>query len=82
MKKMLFHHDNTPAHTTAAAATKLDYELLSHPLYSPDLTTVKQKFESNEEVYLFHDYVNSDIQSSRFCICNIVEYEKATDAPL
>ncbi|EFN89072.1 Histone-lysine N-methyltransferase SETMAR, partial [Harpegnathos saltator] len=39
--KVLFHHDNAPAHTSALAAVKLvelvPYELLPHPPYSPDL---------------------------------------------
>jgi len=39
-KKVLFHHDNAPAHSSAIAMTKLvelRYELLSYPTYSPDL---------------------------------------------
>jgi len=39
-KKVLFHHDNAPAHTSALAQGKLvelGYELLPHPPYSPDL---------------------------------------------
>ena len=39
-KKVLFHHDNTPAHSSAIATAKLielRYELLPHPPYSPDL---------------------------------------------
>jgi len=39
-KKVLFHHDNAPAHTSALAKAKwveLGYELLPHPPYSPDL---------------------------------------------
>ena len=39
-KKMLFHHDNTPTHTSAVAAVKSDelgYELLPHSPNSPDL---------------------------------------------
>ena len=65
-KKVLFHHDNAPAHTSAVATAKLvelSYELLPHPPYSPDLapcdfflfpnlkkSLAGQKFESNEEV--------------------------------
>ncbi|XP_033226303.1 uncharacterized protein LOC117178883 [Belonocnema kinseyi] len=37
-KKVLFHHDNAPAHTSAVAVAELRYELLPHPPYSPDLT--------------------------------------------
>ena len=40
-KKVLFHHDNAPAHSSSAIATmkliELRYELLPHPTYSPDL---------------------------------------------
>lgn len=39
-KKVLFHHDNAPAHSSAIATAKLvelRYELLPHPPYSPDL---------------------------------------------
>jgi len=39
-KKVLFHHDNAPAHTSALVKTKLvvlGNELLPHPPCSPDL---------------------------------------------
>jgi len=39
-KKVLFQHDNAPAHTSALAKAKLvelGYELLPHPPCSPDL---------------------------------------------
>ncbi|XP_044753550.1 histone-lysine N-methyltransferase SETMAR-like [Coccinella septempunctata] len=39
-KKLLFHHDNAPAHSSAVATEKLvelGYELLPHPPYLPDL---------------------------------------------
>lgn len=39
-KKVLFHHDNAPAHTSMETMVKLDelrYELVDHPTYSPDL---------------------------------------------
>ena len=39
-KKVLFHHDNAPAHTSAIATAKLfdlRYEIFSHPPYSSDL---------------------------------------------
>ena len=39
-KKILFHHENAPAHTSAIATAKLvelGYELLPHSPYSPDL---------------------------------------------
>ena len=39
-KRVLLHHDNAPAHTsreTKAAISKLGFEFLPHPPYSPDL---------------------------------------------
>ena len=39
-KKVLFDHDNAPADLSAIATAKpveLRYEVLLHPLYSPDL---------------------------------------------
>lgn len=39
-KKVLFHHDNAPAHTSSIAFAKLHelrFELLPHAPYSPDL---------------------------------------------
>jgi len=64
-KKVLFHHDNAPAHTSAlekAKLVELGYELLPHPPYSPDFapcdfflfpnlkkSLAGQKFASNEE---------------------------------
>ena len=65
-KKVLFHHDNAPAHTSSIATAKLfdlRYEILPHPPYSPDLAPsdyflflnmkiwlVGKRFSSNEEV--------------------------------
>jgi transposase len=40
-KKIIFHQDNAPAHKSVLAMRKLrdlHYELLEHPLYSPDFT--------------------------------------------
>ena len=40
-KKVLIHHNNAPAHTSAIATAKLFdllYEILPHPLYSLDLS--------------------------------------------
>jgi len=45
-KKVLFHHDNAPALTSALAKAKLvelGYELLPHPPYSPDLQTSRKR---------------------------------------
>ena len=36
-EKVLFHYYNALAHTSAVATAKLNYELLPHPPYSPDL---------------------------------------------
>lgn len=39
-KKILFHHDNAPAHSSIVAMSKiheLKFELIPHPPYSPDL---------------------------------------------
>lgn len=65
-KKVLFHQDNAPAHTSLKTKAKLDelgYELLPHPPYSPDLAPSDyflfpdlkkwlggKRFTSNEEV--------------------------------
>lgn len=65
-KKVLFHHDNAPAHTSAIVVAKLleiEFQLVSHPPYSPDLAPsdyylfpnlkkwlAGQRFHSNEEV--------------------------------
>ncbi|XP_011647659.1 histone-lysine N-methyltransferase SETMAR-like [Pogonomyrmex barbatus] len=68
-KKVLFHQDNTPAHTSVVAMAKiheLQFELIDHPPYSPDLAPSnfflfprlkvwlrKQKFSSNKEIIAF-----------------------------
>lgn len=65
-KKVLFHHDNAPAHRyweTEQKLHELGYELLQHPAYSPDLAPSDfflfpdlkkwlggKRFGSNEEV--------------------------------
>ena len=65
-KKVLFHHDNAPAHTSANATAKLfdsRYEVLPYLPYSPDLAPSDyflfpnmktwlggKKFSSNEEI--------------------------------
>ena len=39
-RNVIFHHDNSPAHSSAIAASKLvefQYELFPQPPYSPDL---------------------------------------------
>ena len=64
-KKVLYHHDNAPSHTSLKAMVKLDqlrFELVAHPPYSPDLAPSDyylfpnlkwlqgKRFTSNEEV--------------------------------
>jgi len=65
-KKILFHHDNAPAHSSIIAMSKiheLKFELMPHPPYSPDLAPSDyylfpnlkkwlggKRFKSNEEV--------------------------------
>lgn len=65
-KKILFHHDNAPAHTSIVAVAKINdlkFELMPHPPYSPDLAPSDyflfpnlkkwlggKRFGSNEEV--------------------------------
>ena len=65
-KKVLYHHDNAPSHTSLKAMVKLDqlrFELVAHPPYSPDLAPSNyylfpnlkrwlqgKRFTSNEEV--------------------------------
>ncbi|GFU41928.1 histone-lysine N-methyltransferase SETMAR [Trichonephila clavipes] len=68
-KKIMYHQDNAPSHTSAVAMTKiheLRFELLDHPPYSPDLAPSNfflsshlkialggQRFSSNEEAITF-----------------------------
>jgi len=68
-KKILFHQDNAPSHTSVVAMAKiheLRFELLDHPPYSPDLAPSDfflfphlkiavggQRFSSNEEAITF-----------------------------
>lgn len=65
-KKVLFHHDNAPSHSSRVSQqklTELRFQMLPHPPYSPDLAPsdyhlfpklktflAGQKFGSNEEV--------------------------------
>ena len=54
-KKVLFHHDNAPAHTSAIATAKLfdlRYEILLHPPYSPDLAPSDYFLFSNMKAWL------------------------------
>ena len=81
-KKVLFHHDDAPAHTSAVATAKLVelcYELLPHLPYSPDFapcdfflfpnlkkSLAGQKFESNEEVIAATEAYFADLQKTYF----------------
>ncbi|GFX68646.1 histone-lysine N-methyltransferase SETMAR [Trichonephila clavipes] len=66
-KKILFHQDNAPSHTSSVAMAKINelvFELLDHPPYSPDLAPSDfflfphlkfalggHRFSSNKEQY-------------------------------
>ena len=78
-KKVLFHHDNAPAHTSAVATAKLHYELLPHPPYSPDLalcdfflfpnlkkSLARQKFESSVKVIAATEAYFADLEKTYF----------------
>jgi len=81
-KKVLFNHDNAPAHTSALAKVKLvelGYELLPHPPCSPDLapcdiflfpnlkkSLAVQKFASNEEVIAPTEAYFEDLEKTYF----------------
>jgi len=81
-KKVLFHHDNAPAHSSGVFAAKLHelrYELLPHPPYSPDLAPCDfflfpnmkkwlagKKFSSNEEVIAATEAYFGEFEKSYF----------------
>jgi len=80
-EKVLFHHDNAPAHTSALAKAKLfelGYELLPHPPYSPDLapcdfffsnlkkSLAGHKFAPNEEVVEATEAYFADLEKTYF----------------
>jgi len=81
-KKVLFHHDNAPAHTSAlpkAKLVELGYELLPLPPYSPDLapcdfflfpnlkkSLAGQKFASKEEVVAATEAYFADLEKTYF----------------
>jgi len=81
-KKVLFHHDNAPAHSSAIATAKLvelRYELLSHPPYSLDLAPCDfflfpnmkkwlggKRFTSNEEVIVETEAYFAEFDKSYF----------------
>lgn len=81
-KKVLFHQDNAPAHTsmiTMAKLNELKYELLPHPPYSPDLAPsdyylfpnlkrwlMGKRFTSNEDVKCETDAYFEGLDKSYF----------------
>jgi len=81
-KKVLFHHDNAPAHTSAIVVAKLmeiGFQLVSHPPYSPDLAPsdyylfpnlkkwlAGKRFYSNEEVIAETSGYFSDLDKSYY----------------
>lgn len=81
-KKVLFHHDNAPAHTSHIVAAKLHqlrYDCLPHPPYSPDLAPCDfylfpnlktwlagKRFGSNEEVIAETEVYFASLEKSYF----------------
>lgn len=79
-KKIIFHHDNAPAHSSRIVASKikdLHFELIPHAPYSPDLAPsdyhlfpnlkkhlAGHKFSSNEEVIEAVDAYFADLDES------------------
>lgn len=81
-KKVLFHHDNAPAHRAAVAKAKLfqlGYELIDHPPYSPDLAPCDfflfpnlkkwlggRRFATNDEVMTETSHYFEDLEQNYF----------------
>lgn len=81
-KKLLFHHDNAPAHASKVTTQKLNelkFELLPHPPYSPDLAPSDywlfpnlkrwlqgKRFSSNEEVLAETEAYFEELDSSSY----------------
>lgn len=81
-KKVMFHHDNAPVHSSRVAAQKLSelrFELLPHPAYSPDLAPSDyhlfpklkiflsgKKFNSNEDVIQEVNAYFEDLEETHF----------------
>lgn len=62
-KKVLFHHDNAPAHSFEIIAAKLyelRYELLPNPPYSPDLASYDFFLFSNMKTWLARKKLSSN----------------------
>ena len=80
-KKIIFHDDNAPCHTSHISQAKkheMGFELLPHPPYSPDLSPSDyylfpnlnkclcgRRFESNEEVE-WENHIIWNICKTRF----------------
>lgn len=81
-KKVLFHQDNAPAHTSTVAMSKihdLHFQLVPHAPYSPDMAPSDyhlfpklktalggKKFSSNDEVITFVNQYFEDLPESHF----------------
>ena len=77
-KKLLFHHDNAPGHTSAIATAKLfdlRYEILPHSPYSPDLATCDYFFFPNMKTWLG----GKKFWSNEEIIAATIEYFKGFD---
>ena len=74
-KKVLFHHDNAPAHSSAVDTA----EQLPHPTYSPDLapcdfflfpnlekSLARLNFESSEDVIVVTEAYFADLEKTYF----------------
>lgn len=81
-KKILFHHDNAPAHSSRIAQeklTELKFEIVPHPPYSPDLAPsdfhlfsklkmflAGKRFRSNEEAIGAVNAYFDDLKENHF----------------
>jgi histone-lysine N-methyltransferase SETMAR len=82
-KKVLFHHDNAPAHTSRIVTAKLEelrFERVPHAPYSPDLAPSDfflfpnlkkwlggRRFTSNEEVIAETNGYFAELEESYYC---------------
>jgi len=81
-KKIIFHQDNAPAHRSVLAMGKLrnlHYQLLEHPLYSPDLAPsdfclfpklklflAGERFSSNQEATAALEVYFADLTKNHY----------------
>ncbi|KZC10691.1 Histone-lysine N-methyltransferase SETMAR [Dufourea novaeangliae] len=91
-KKVLFHHDNAPAHSSAIAQeklSKLKFEILPHPPYSPDLVPsdfhvfpklktflAGKRYQTNEEAMEAVNEYFGDLEESHFRRVGVEKLEK------